>query len=261
MTPLDVALGYIERGWWPIPVPYRTRAPNLPGWQNLSLTAETAPGYFNGADMNVGIRLGPSGLTDVDLDCREAVALAPAFLPRTKAIFGRSGKPRSHWLYKTGLVETEKKGVIPFVDPLRVERGDDDKAMLVELRFGSGAQTVFPGSVHDSGEPVEWDTFEEPAIVDGQDLKRRVSLIATASAIVRVWSKGIRHDAALALGGFLARAGWDADSIDEFVAWVVDVAITTGRDDPREKADRLRAASDSAQKVWNGDQAYGLRVS
>jgi hypothetical protein len=52
---------------------------------------------------NVGIVLGPSsqGLTDVDLDCVEAIAIAPYILPRTEAIFGRASKRASHWLYYT----------------------------------------------------------------------------------------------------------------------------------------------------------------
>ena len=36
---------------------------------------------------------------DVDLDHELAVALAPKYLPETGAIFGRRGKPRSHYLY------------------------------------------------------------------------------------------------------------------------------------------------------------------
>src|SRR5690606_32997876 len=48
------------------------------------------------AGENVGIRLGdPSGgLVDVDLDCAEAIALAPTFLPPT-ATFGRAGPTKT----------------------------------------------------------------------------------------------------------------------------------------------------------------------
>src|SRR5690606_32784070 len=58
---------------------------------------------------NVGVRLGePSGwLVDVDLDCAEAIALAPMFLPPT-ATFGRLSKPRSHWLYIAAGCRTRK---------------------------------------------------------------------------------------------------------------------------------------------------------
>ena len=56
--------------------------------------------HFNGTG-NIGVLLGePSGwLIDVDLDCDEAVALAPKFLPPTGATSGRPGKPASHWWY------------------------------------------------------------------------------------------------------------------------------------------------------------------
>src|SRR3712207_8239719 len=37
---------------------------------------------------------------------------------------------------------------------------------ILEVRIGGGgkgAQTVFPGSVHESGEPIEWDRDGDPA--------------------------------------------------------------------------------------------------
>ena len=42
-------------------------------WQKRHLNATTAPKFFNGADMNVGVQMGEysNGLTDVDLDCHE----------------------------------------------------------------------------------------------------------------------------------------------------------------------------------------------
>jgi|SRR5215471_16982880 len=40
-----------------------------------------------------------AGLVDVDLDCEEAIELAPLYLPETGAIFGRKSAPKSHWLY------------------------------------------------------------------------------------------------------------------------------------------------------------------
>ena len=52
---LDVALDYISRGWSPVPIPFKSKAPILPGWQNLRITAEEAPRYFNGGRMNGGV--------------------------------------------------------------------------------------------------------------------------------------------------------------------------------------------------------------
>ena len=81
---LAAACDYIERGWAPIPVPFRTKGPLLEEWQTIRINAETAPNFFNGAPQNIGIILGAAsgGLCDFDLDCSEAIAAAPYLLPR-----------------------------------------------------------------------------------------------------------------------------------------------------------------------------------
>src|SRR5262249_34988837 len=71
--------------------------------------------------------------------------------------------------------------------------------------------------------------------------------------LVRAWpNRGSRHVGALALGGFLARAGWSEDDIREFV----EAVATEAGDD--EVNDRCSAATDSAAAVARGDKAYGL---
>ena len=102
ISPAKVARKYARRGWSPIPVPYRKKAPNLPGWQNLRIREEDVDEHFHGRRLNVGVLLGsPSNdVVDVDLDDDVAVQLAPFFLPETDAIFGRKSRPRSHYLYR-----------------------------------------------------------------------------------------------------------------------------------------------------------------
>src|SRR5215472_12765528 len=58
MTPLDAALAQIRLGRAPIPVPHRTKAPKLRGWQRCRITEQAAPRYFNGAVQNIGVLLG-----------------------------------------------------------------------------------------------------------------------------------------------------------------------------------------------------------
>ena len=108
---LDIALSYIAQGLAPLPVPFKQKKPALEGWQNLRITTEDAPRYFNSAAQNVGVLMGEvsGGLTDVDLDCAEAVAAAPYFLPPTRA-FGRPSKRSSHWLYRTKLFPKRNQG-------------------------------------------------------------------------------------------------------------------------------------------------------
>src|SRR6266567_5927738 len=79
---LNIALDVIARRIAPVPVPVGKKGPTIRDWQHLEITAENASQYFNGQALNVGAIMGPRsrGLTDVDLDCREAIALAPYFL-------------------------------------------------------------------------------------------------------------------------------------------------------------------------------------
>lgn len=252
MNALDAALDLIGRGWSPLPVPYRTKAPDLERWQHLRITPETAPHYFNGIPKNVGVILGPAsnGLTDVDLDCPEAIAVAPYFLPQQPtAIFGRPSKPSSHWLFRTTLSETSAKAVVEFKAPMTI-----GGAMLVEIRIGGGdkgAQTIMPGSVHESNEPIGWEQDREPVEVDGADLSRRVERLAAAAILARYWNKGSRHDAALTLGGFLARAGLKRPEVKLFVG---AVARAGGDDEVR---DRERAAEEAADEFEAGRPARG----
>ncbi len=164
---LDAARWYLARGYAPIPVPAGSKVPVLKGWTDLRLADADLPQHFNGTG-NIGVLLGePSGwLVDVDLDCEEAVALAPAFLPPTGAKSGRPGKPSSHWWYVCEGAKTRKHQ-----DPAT-------KKMIVELR-STGAQTVVGPSMHPSGEP--YDPLEgEPAVVDVETLGAAVAALARA---------------------------------------------------------------------------------
>jgi hypothetical protein len=171
---LSVIHDYISLGWSPVPVPFRSKGPVLDAWEELRITAETAPNYFNGARGNVGIILGPAsgGLTDLDLDCIEAVRAAPYILPRT-AVFGRPSKPASHWVYRTNLSETQDRAAIKLMG--------SDKSGLLEVRMGANglaAQTVFPPSTHkETGEPIAWTERGpgEVAEVGGDELAARAT--------------------------------------------------------------------------------------
>ncbi|HXH20482.1 MAG TPA: phage/plasmid primase, P4 family [Dehalococcoidia bacterium] len=241
MSALDRAVDYLRRGWRPIPVPHRRKAPTIPGWPTLRLDADELAAHFNGGPLNVGVLLGePSGgLVDVDLDCREALRLAPAFLPPTRSRFGRPSKRASHWLYiVTTPVESEA-----FKDP-------DAGRMLVELR--ASGQTVFPGSVHESGEVIEWDEDGELARGDGATLRRAVAALAAACVLARHWpAPGSRHAAALAAAGLLVRGGLD----EALAVQIVHQAALAAGDD--EAAERKRDVLTTAAKVAAGEAVTG----
>ena len=169
----QAAESYARRGWSVIPVPHQSKNPGFKGWEQMRLTPEALDHHFNGHPQNIGVLLGePSGwLIDVDLDHARAVELAPQFLPTTPAVFGRSSKPRSHWIYRvTAPVATKKFR-------------SRSAGMLVEFR-STGTQTVFPPSTHESGESISWDEVDaEPATVDPQQLFDSVERLANAIRI------------------------------------------------------------------------------
>jgi hypothetical protein len=235
VTALDIALDYIGRGWNPVPVDYRAKKPSTGnGWQLRVIDAASAPHYFNGGPRNIGV-----------------MAVAPYVLPRTGAIFGRASSRAAHRLYYTDLSVNADKAVLIFNDPTTGGR-------VLELRIGgaSGAQTVFPGSTHkETGEPITWEETGEPASVDGDDLARRIHELAACSLIARYWpAPGLkaRHNAALIVGGFLARAGKSAGEIK-----VTAEAIARAASD-NEWRNRREAAEDAANAFHAGKHAYGL---
>ena len=219
--PLEAALFWIDRSFSPVPVRFRSKKPYNPedpqgrNWQELRVTAEAAPRYFNSAAQNIGVLLGDEyGSADVDLDCLEAVRVAPDFLHDTGMKFGRASKPASHWFYRIDPPVPSEK----LTDPI-------DGQTLLELRCrdkdGSiGHQTVVPPSVHESGEQIRFEPgFDKhPANVDAAELQTAVRTVAAAALLARRWpdAGSGRHETMLALAGVLQRAGWIEESAVRF---------------------------------------------
>jgi hypothetical protein len=244
LTAIELARDYRRRGWQPVPIDRGQKTPRDKAWQSLPITEANVKDYF-GNDDNVGVQLGArsGGLTDVDIDCAEALDLADEILPATEAIFGRRSKPKSHCLYVTDLCTTDQKAMIRFAEPKTLSNGQES-ATLVELRIGGGdkaAQTVAPGSVHPSGEKVRWDTEGEPTRVSGAVLKKAVAMLAVAALLVRRYpASGNRHEAALVLGGVLARG--PATSADEIKKFVSAVARRAGDEEAEERGNSAAGA-------------------
>jgi Bifunctional DNA primase/polymerase, N-terminal len=232
-TTLDRACQYIAQGWSVIPIPRGRKTPIIKDWPNLRIREDNAHEFFNGQPLNIGIILGAASrnLIDIDLDCPEAVTLAPHFLPDTPAIFGHHpSKQKSHYLYYS---ETKQR---KFKAP--------DGRVILEIRSDFG-QTIFPGSVHPSGETIEWSSAGPPSQVASDEINNAVGKLAACSLLAQTWkvAQGSRHDLGLALAGGLARAGWTEDDAIKFI---VCAAETAGDD---ELEDRQQAASDTFEKV------------
>jgi hypothetical protein len=256
--PHEIARKYLQRGWKPVPIPAKMKEPVDLEWQLEEITPDNVKAKFQRWHGNVGVQFGAmsGGLTDVDLDCPETLALADALLPPTSAVFGRKSKRRSHWLYITELCKTDQKAVIRYSEPTSLAH-DGEKATLVELRIGGGgkgAQTIFPGSTDPNGEKIEWDEEGEPEQVNGAELKAFVEALAVGALLIRHYPRGgARHDAALVLGGVLARApDWKAEDIEHFVS-----AIARAAGD-EEASERGKSAAGAVDLLQRGEPTPGL---
>jgi len=198
------AVGLIRRGVAVIPVPAGEKNPGRTGWEDLRISEEEVPDFWTNGQ-NVGILTGePSGgLSDVDLDSPEAVAVAGRFLPPTLTS-GRESRPHSHWWYKCPGVRSRDWG---FWNGEKFEK-------LLELR-STGRQTLVPPSVHPDGDRYLWhrEAGLEASGTTPEELIEALNLLATAALVARRLPPtrdaggGGRHDYALALAGFMLHPG------------------------------------------------------
>ena len=132
--------------------------------------------------------------------------------------------------------------------------------MILEIR-GNNRCTVFPGSVHESGEPIEFENPDnyDPFPSTWKNLKRAASKIAIATELFKAWVPGIRHELTLCLAAKLARLGW---SIAE-VRHLIEAIATEANDE--ELTDRLIsvettfAAHDQRQQI-SGEERFSHLV-
>ena len=204
---------YLAAGLEPIPLDPRKKGTHITGWPTRKFTlGDFAPSN------NVGLRLGVDRLTDLDLDCSEAIILAPDFLPDTGFKYGRKTARASHWIVRLNRAVPS----IKLIDP--VIGNKKGLGTIIELRCTKedgtiGLQSVAPGSIHeDTGELIEFESGASRVIhtADADAVVEAVNRIAAITLLVRYFpAEGAgRNDALLAIAGTLARAGWsEADAI------------------------------------------------
>ena len=256
----------------PNPDPRQAERPEIKGWPGLRITDKNARDYFNGCAQNVGVVLGlcSGGLADIDLDCPQALRVASSMLMGTGSVFGRVGKPWSHRLYSVGTVDAETGAFQP--ERCASEKLQDpiDGATLLELR-GDPAdpergplQTMFPGSVHPSGEEIEWAEDGDLGIIREPELRRQVRELGAVALLAKHWpvgphkdangaeAAGGRHDANLKVGGWLTRCGWSPERVARFLELV---SVAAGAEPDRAK--RRSIAKDAATRTGSDGKLYG----
>src|SRR5690625_1365213 len=99
------ALEAVRRGYTPIPIRTKAKAPNLPAWTRVtwkdSSEQEVREQFEEWAEQgmtNLGLLLGEAsgGLVDVDLDHHHAMRLKNYFLPPTTMRTGRECRANRH---------------------------------------------------------------------------------------------------------------------------------------------------------------------
>jgi putative DNA primase/helicase len=201
------ASAYIDRGWSVTPVQFQTKQAILKNWPKHVISIDTLEGYFGSRPTNIGIVLGEAsnGVVDVDLDNPTALKLADDFLPHTDCVFGRASKPRSHRIYQTH-------------SPKRIVEFAANGKMIAELR-GDRHMTVFPGSVHPSGEPIVFENGSggDPKLVKWEELEHALCKLSIATLLLDSWKPGIRHQIALATSGLLRQLGYTKDDAQKII--------------------------------------------
>jgi len=237
-TVKQFAKNYIQKGWKPIPVEPGEKACKKSGWKHLRITEETIDQHF-GDNSNIGVLLGgvSGDLVDIDLDCPEAIAAGSVLLPRTNAVFGRESARRSHYLYTS-------------IEPMKYQKFNcPGHGTLVEIRTcGDEAThfTVFPPSYRaDIDETVSWEGSDdtEPAVVSAEALERKVRHCAVASLLARHWPRGCRHQAALAVAGYLLKSGIPLADAENIMQAICAAAFD------EEVDDRLKCVRDTQVKM------------
>ena len=239
---IEIAQRYLKMGFTPVPVTYMGKAPTISNWQEYSPTTEDITKHF-AVPCNIGLRLGR--LLDVDLDCAEAIAVAPEFLPQTGRWQGRASNPRAHAFFI-------HVGDSPA--PRTTQLRDLGRATLVELR-AERSQTVIAPSIYETGEPILWQEEGEFGQVDGQRLLFCVKLIGAASLLIRHWpGEGQRHLAHLCLAGTLLKAGWSEEHVRRFMR------VIAKQTSDEEVEARLRNVETTARRLAAGETVSGHRA-
>jgi putative DNA primase/helicase len=242
---------YRANGWHTLVLKPSDKRPVGDEWQKRP-PAEVADFKLNS---NIGIALGKlsGGLVDVDFDWPEAAAVAHETFKECPG-FGRASNKFSHRLvFCTDLPEQRPSRT--FKLGKEAEALVTGRTMVVEMR--ANGQTMFPPSIHPSGELVSWEpgqmTFAE---FTRAKLVKLCGLTAFLAVVVRYYPRetGARDEVCLALAGSLVAAGYMDDEIGRYVELVARLA----EDDEWAKRNGERKAANTREKIVHDEPAMRL---
>jgi putative DNA primase/helicase len=154
-------------------------------------------------------------------------------LPKTDMIFGRKSRPRSHWIYR-----------VPSPKGKDVLNSAENARPIVEIR-GNGQQTVFPGSEHESGEAIEFDSEGAAGTSSWEELTEAAARLSIATILFKSWKQGRRHQLALATAGLFATARW---AIEDAKKLIVAVSTRAGDENLDDRLGCVRTTYERHQR-------------
>ena len=223
---------YLQRGWKLMRLPPRSKVPyksqsfaqNIIGWDNIDTLTEH----------NLAVLFTRTGeLKDLDLDYQVAADLARELgFGKSAAAFGRPSVGIGHYLFNAAgceakafnLPEPSKSNRYPRELPLHDGK---PSPKVLELRGNDNTYSVFPPSIHPSGETIDWvGSRHEPETITASKLHALAGRHAFASAVLYFYPEtaSARYDVRMALTGALVRSGMEAGLVTDYVQAVARLA-------------------------------------
>jgi len=270
---VEAARGYVRQNFHVIQVDPKSKEPTNEGWAEERIEEPDVDRIFGAGDWNIGIVLGgkSGAIVDCDFDWPEAARVADVVLGMLPS-FGRAGSLRSHRVARC-------EEALDIEGPCRhaafnlpsIMKGDprltgDHPVTVCELR-ANGHYTLFPPSVHPSGQIVSWGDDGKLTLPakSWSTLREQMGLVAFLAAMVRFYPpEGVRNAFSLALGGALLRPmmkAYDGED-DKLVATVDELVQVVCRSagDKGSGPSWTRRAGKTLARIKGGSPATGMKT-
>src|SRR5215204_3503495 len=245
---------YVNEGIKLVRLDGRTRKPIDHDWPAIDIPLEDLERHVSRRG-GVGWQCGQASgwISAVDNDWREAMELAPRFLPAT-LLSAKGSEDPSHYIYRSpGLGFHTFRGL--------------DGSEIISLKAsnnGRGHQLVVAPTIHPEKGPYHFVGGYNPAAiaeVGKEELRKRVGMLAVAALLARLLPRGReeggggRHELVLALAGYMLRNGEATEDVEKMLtaAWEYRKAPREGVEDVRQ------AVRDTVSKIVRNEPATGGR--